>query len=216
MTQQTDPAVHPVVKRLLQGARALRSSGDTRLPITRAVLVSVIDVANNIFSDSLQRTCFKAMCALAFHLLLRVGEFTASPHNLQFSNVRCEHDQVEIIFPHYKHSHTQSRHTLVASPDILHCPVQLLAQYLAVRGQASGPLFVSAQGKSFWLHLGWLWFKPGIPQNSIIRIVSELVEPPILHSKGFQKKGFVFSGDGHLMRTDNIFGFINPKLDYLA
>jgi integrase len=112
------------------------------------VLVSVIDVANNIFSDSLQRTCFKAMCALAFHLLLRVGEFTASPHNLQFSNVRCEHDQVEIIFPHYKHSHTQSRHTLVASPDILHCPVQLLAQYLAVRGQASGPLFVSAQGRA--------------------------------------------------------------------
>jgi hypothetical protein len=48
ITQQPDPAAHPLVKRLLHGARALRSTCDTRLPITRSLLIAIIDVANQI------------------------------------------------------------------------------------------------------------------------------------------------------------------------
>jgi hypothetical protein len=104
ITQQPDSATHRVVKRLLHGARALRSTCDTRLPITRSVPISIIDVANQIFPDRFECARFKARCALAFHLLLRVGEFTASPHNLQLCHVWLDHNKAEIIFPHYKQS----------------------------------------------------------------------------------------------------------------
>jgi hypothetical protein len=97
LSQQQDPAEHPLVKSTLQGVKSLLRSDDPRLPITLSMLHAMIDVASRVTDSVFACVRFKAMCALAFHVLLRVGKLTES-HNLQLCHVSTTLSGVDIIF----------------------------------------------------------------------------------------------------------------------
>jgi hypothetical protein len=147
LSQQEDPAEHPLVKRTLQGVKALLRSDDPRLPITLSMLHAMIDVASRVTDAVFACVRFKAMCALAFHVLLMVGERTESHNNLQLCHVSTT-SGVDIIFAQFKHSAgIPSRHTIWPSSVSTCCPVRLFTDYLGQWGSLPGPLFLVAQGR---------------------------------------------------------------------
>ncbi len=138
-----DPTSHYMVKHALIGARKARPQLDTRSPLTLDILKSMIDTLPSCgWSDYLSLT-FQAMLSLAFHAYLPLGEITSSDNNLQLSHVTFSPQGIAIDFTKFKH-HVGDPITLTIPPKFSpYCPVFLLLNYLSLRGQAPGPLFIN-------------------------------------------------------------------------
>lgn len=146
-----DPTDSFLVKKLLLGCRKLRGQKDARLPITLSILDSILGSADGMFTDQFSKCRFKAMCALAFHALLRIGEMTASHNNLSLDCIKLDSGFLTLQFCKYKHSvDSVSNHRIKASPGSLHCPVKTMAAYLKLRGSRPGPLFLSCSGTAIF------------------------------------------------------------------
>ena len=142
-----DPGDNFLVKRVLQGCKKSRFSTDIRLPITPIILEQILAASTKTISDKFTRICFRAMCSLAFHALLRIGEMTESKNNLLYSNAQIQDDKIYLQFVNYKHSDgSSSLHTILPSPSSPICPVAHMQVYLNMRNRKSGPLFVNAKG----------------------------------------------------------------------
>ena len=140
----TDPANEFIIKQALKGARRMAGSRDGRLPITRALLVDIINAAVKTLLCNFTKTRFVAMCSLAFHALLRLGEMTNSENNLMLLDVKVETGRIIFQFRFYKHSQgVQSTHNIPALPGSLSCPVENMSKFLALRGRSQGPLFTT-------------------------------------------------------------------------
>lgn len=147
LASMPDPASSFIIRKLLQGARKLGDNQDSRLPITMAMLHNVIQASEILISNLFHRCCFQAMCALAFHALLRVGEMTSSPNNLHLRHIHIMASSLHINFEKFKHSKGKtSQHNIQAESGSLACPVTCLRRYLLVRGQKEGPLFLRVDG----------------------------------------------------------------------
>ena len=142
-----DPTNSMLVKKLLQGYRNLRGKKDNRLPITPSILISIIQASKNTIFNQFSRIRFIAMCSLAFHALLRVGEMTDSHNNLSLNSVLMDDKFLMLKFFSYKHSAgNTSTHKIEASPSSGHCPVLAMKNYLDMRGKTPGPLFIVKNG----------------------------------------------------------------------
>ena len=142
-----DPTDTYFIKKLLQGCKKLKGQKDTRLPITISILTKIIGQANQMFGDFFSQVRFQAMCTLAFHALLRIGEMTSSHNNLSRDSIHLDAGFLTLQFLKYKHSGgSVSSHRINSKPGSCHCPVQAMARYLTLRGSRSGPLFLSAKG----------------------------------------------------------------------
>ena len=83
------------------------------------------------------------MFGIMFGAFLRIGEVTASPHNLQFHQVQLSEKSVTITFHTYKH-HDPSQPvslSLPIAPGSPACPVHVITRYISLRGRRQGPLF---------------------------------------------------------------------------
>ena len=143
-----DPSRSFLIKKLLHGCRKLKSTQDSRLPITPHILAKLLQASTKTISSLFPRLWFMAMCTLAFHAILRVGEMTVSPNNLTLNSIHLK-DQVLIInFVQYKHSkRVPSQHLVKAQPSSPTCPLRHMQQYLRARGQRPGPLFITEKGE---------------------------------------------------------------------
>ena len=144
-----DPTESFLVKKLLMGSRKLRQQKDVRLPITIGILSKIINASRNIFQDKFNQKRFIAMCSLAFHALLRVGEMTMSHNNLNIDCIQVERGSLTLQFLKYKLSEgLPSTHQVKASPFTSHCPVRCMQDYLFLRGFRSGALFLTKDGSA--------------------------------------------------------------------
>lgn len=147
-----DPTDTFFIKKILKGAQNLRKSVDTRLPITKDILLKLIQALPFIISDDFNRTLLKSMMTFAFYFFLRIGEITVK-HNtdqskvLQISDVflEREHGQItglRVSIKDYKHSDLQPKTISIARNSLnLTCPVAALLQYLSLVNHTNGPLF---------------------------------------------------------------------------
>ena len=72
-----DPTHSFFIKKLLQGVQKSGSSADTRLPITKTILVNIITALSHTVSIYTDRILLKAIFLLAFHGFMRLGELIA-------------------------------------------------------------------------------------------------------------------------------------------
>ena len=130
----------------MQGCRkTTAATKDGRLPVTPSILGKILQASQTTISNIYDRCTFQAMCSLAFHALLRVGEMTASQNNLQIDCIHIEADFLTLQFKTYKYSEgSSSMHRVNAHPSKFHCPVRNMSNYLALRGSAPGPLFIAS------------------------------------------------------------------------
>lgn len=151
MNSFSDPAQSFVVKKCIQGYQKSRGQSDTRKPITTPILRKLIASLSHTTNSYFIRVLLTAMYLLAFHALLRVGEFTYSKHKqgiIQVSNVKFIYKNAsvpvafELFISGYKHSQGRTT-TLLIEQDTESelCPVKALWHYFKLRSPSSGPLF---------------------------------------------------------------------------
>lgn len=149
-----DPTASFLVRKLLAGARVLSKTADVRLPITTSILNKLCGALSTVVTDSYKFKMIKAMFLLAFHGLLRIGEFTVKNneqnHTLQMADIHFGHKQISkvcsyviITFRSFKHSKGHPV-MLKIQASSGHCPVSSLQTYVCVRPSVHGPLFVFA------------------------------------------------------------------------
>ena len=150
-----DPTSHFLVRKLLHSVSAARPAGDTRLPLTIVMLQQLIGVTSALPSPY-EATLAAAMFATMYAALLRVGEVTQSPHNINFSNITLANNQLSITFVSYKHHNGRPvTLTFAASHNANICPVRLLTKYIMLRGESPGPLFAWIDGRA----IAQSWFR---------------------------------------------------------
>ena len=109
---------------------------------------------STVVTDSFKFKMIKAMFLLAFHGLLRIGEFTVKNneqnHTLQMADIQFGQNKISkvcsyviITFRSFKHS---KGHPVVLKiqASFGNCPVSSLQTYVCVRPTVPGPLFVFA------------------------------------------------------------------------
>ena len=151
-----NPVTHGLIKKMLLGSKRVSATPDSRLPITRKILRSLLKNLPRLFSSVYEQNLFRSMYSLAFHALLRVGEYTvtdSSAHVLQFENLNFQirgHKIVSCSFvlPHYKHSLTPAVLKIPKSDNTRLCPVVNLVRYCRLRGSKVGPLFLTELGSA--------------------------------------------------------------------
>ena len=168
-----DPTKSFLLSQILKGYGKVSARQDSRLPITPTILNRLIHISNSFKISPHQRAIFQAMCSLAFHAFLRVGEITmntkqGSPPPLQlhqcFRVVDNSNQTVSlrITFLDYKHNYNKPPFTIVIKRQPDPCPVKLMLDYLKFRGTGLGCLFLGMDGyqlsaKIFVTNYIWLF-----------------------------------------------------------
>ncbi|CAH1796353.1 unnamed protein product [Owenia fusiformis] len=129
----------------LKGLGKQKASHDSRSPVTLELLDHLIGSLNSVrevMKGEYRLKLFKAMFLLAFHAMLRIGEFCGEgPHNLKINNVTQFTDKnINIRFNSFKHS-MQPCTIQINKKEVVNCPIQAMKDYLKVRGWGDGPLF---------------------------------------------------------------------------
>ncbi len=152
-----DPTRVFYIAQMLKGYGKNRARLDSRLPITLSILQRLIEVSARLTSSHYQICQFKAMCSLAFFAFLRIGEMTTTKHTscrqpLQLDNLAFSCDSnnlivgIKLTFHDFKHNYNQRPFTLTINRQNSCCPVQLLLDYLALRGKQRSAIFVTRGG----------------------------------------------------------------------
>ena len=145
-----DPNQRFLIQKMLAGARKLKPQSDVRLPITPNILRLLIQAVDATAEAPYYNVMLKAMFLLAFHALLRVGEFTTTStsgqqHTLQHKDVqlvsREETFSLLVTMHSFKHSRQPTSLDIAPQRGPL-CPVTAYQNYMLVRGKQQGPLFM--------------------------------------------------------------------------
>lgn len=152
MANKPNPTNHPIITKMLKGASNSNRSVDTRRPISKEILIKMLRTVPILYTNQYIIRLYSAMILLAFHALLRIGEYTLvnskKPHTLKLSNISFDHSKVKtqmlINFEHFKHSKQTATLALDSSSHPMHCPVKAMQTYLKIRPKQSGKyLFVN-------------------------------------------------------------------------
>jgi hypothetical protein len=151
-----DPTRVFYIIQMLKGYAKNGARLDSRLPITLPILQSLLNVAPSIAGSTYQVCQFKAMCSLAIYAFLRIGELTATkkacPQPLQLHQIAHVRDSqhnvigINLTFVYFKHNYNQRPFTLLINRQATCCPIALLLEYIALRGNRAGPLFITQAG----------------------------------------------------------------------
>ena len=150
----TDPTQQFLVRKILKGAQNLKKSSDSRLPITKPILLRILAALQHTVSDKNGIILLRAIFLLAFHGFFRLGELVSrikESFHLVFQrndiNFQPNHG-VQIILKHYKTMRNNQPITIMLTPsaDLSICQVQALRLYITAFGHTSGPLFSFLSG----------------------------------------------------------------------
>ena len=160
MHNLADPTAIFVVRKLLHGAKKLRTSFDQRTPVTKSILHQLVHSTPHISDCYYHNVLTAGMYLLAFHAFLRIGEIAVTStaqrgQVLQVSQLTVTSSGCTVVLYAYKHYAgppvTLAIPVHTESPC---CPVQAMRAYLALRGLSPGPLFIFPGGapvtKSFF------------------------------------------------------------------
>ena len=151
-----DPIQLFVIKKMLEGCKRSKKQGDLRSPVTPKMLEAIC--GNLIYKcySEFEAILFRSVYLLAYYGLMRVSElvFTSvlqADRPLQFKDVRFMGKSVVQLSIRISKNNQRGHPTLVRIPCITKnelCPVCSLRNYLHLRPQQSGQLFVHANGTS--------------------------------------------------------------------
>lgn len=136
-----------IVKQLMKGIKNVSFQvAVKRLPLFPQHIELLIANLANLNLPSYTVMLLKAMMCLAFALALRLGEMTRSKHNLMFESISFGPSFLVVKFNSFKHSSGDHAmvHVIKKSSSPV-CPVDVMKDYIALRGVAHGPLFLLNQ-----------------------------------------------------------------------
>lgn len=110
---QQDITQHFIIKKMLIGFQKCKPSLDSRLPITPAILIQLVNALQHTSSSAFLRCLLRAVFILAFCAFLQVRDITkttgSAQHFLLFEHISIHTggDNLQLIdinIPHFKHS----------------------------------------------------------------------------------------------------------------
>ena len=145
-------ANHFVIKKLLKAVRK-QTKPDTRLPVTAAILGSIIAATTHVCSSNYEAVLFSSMFSLAYFALLRVSELTAVGGS-KSSSLKPTHIEVarkRIIITISKSKSDQYAKSvklqLNAKPRSDICVYRLIKRYIRIRSTSQKAFFIHADGR---------------------------------------------------------------------
>lgn len=129
-----NPSNHSLIKSLLKGSSKITQSPDIRLPISQDILIKMLKAVNRLLPSAYDRTLYSSMFTLAFHALLRIGEYTVKGssklHTLKLNHIQLLSNQskiseLRVSIPHFKHSAQPVTLSLMTSVHTSYCPTRL-------------------------------------------------------------------------------------------
>ena len=148
----TDPTNSFLIKKILKGAHNLKGRKDVRLPITKDILIKLMNALPFVIQNVDNQLLLISMFALAFYAFLRIGEITTKNHLngskvLQVSNVSFNAEDndingLSVVFTNYKHSDLHAK-TIVIPLEIGNaaCPGKAVHNYLSTFSHTKDSLF---------------------------------------------------------------------------
>ena len=140
-----DPCQNFAVRQLALAAQKSSQPLPKRSAIDIDLLARLVELALSTCSHY-EGILLSSMLSLAFFLGLRLSEYTKSVHNLQISQVALSENLLKVTFNSFKHSTPHQPPHLMYTLKKPFCPVLLLRQYLTLRGEKEGPLFLLGLG----------------------------------------------------------------------
>ena len=165
--QFPDPTADFLVKRIMLGALKSRPSSDNRLPISVPVLHLLADSCRHVTDSAYSAALLRAMYLIMFHAFLRVGEVTRSHNNILFSQLSLLPQFATITFHRAKHLIGPPISVSVPTAGGSYCPVASINRYIALRGQAPGPLFCLGGGHPVTPNMFNSWLASSLSHSSL-------------------------------------------------
>lgn len=146
-----DPTKKFIVSKMVEGMQKDKKTHDNRLPITLSLLQGIVSKLNIVCSSVYEAKLFTAAFMLAFFGFLRVGEIAVPKKGdsilqaavLAIEDLQFDHNGVIISIRHSKTDQLGKGVALkITRSNSEFCPVVCLNQYLHVRPQGPGPLFL--------------------------------------------------------------------------
>ena len=137
---------------MLKGYGKLGSRLDSWLPITQPILHRFLGSSVQFCHTPYDNCLFHAMCSLAFFVCMRVGEITSTTTRERGSLIQL-HQLTQLVdanqrvvalkftFLDLKHNYNQRPFSVVINRRNDVFPVQIILDYLSLRGVMPGPLF---------------------------------------------------------------------------
>ena len=189
-----DPMQLFVVKKMLEGCKRLGKRQDLRAPVTMKILKSICDRLPFVCYNEYEALMFRTVYLIAYYGLLRIGEivFTSmfqSDRPIQITDISFRGKTVVQITIRVAKNNQKGQPIYLripCIPDNTLCPVCCLQNYLTVRQQQPGQLFIHSNGKpltrsqftAVWLSQFRVQF---IGLDILDHIALELVELLIWH-----------------------------------
>ena len=149
----SDPSNSFLIQKALSGLSRTSPPPKKLLPITKELLPSLVNALARLPLDNYNFTLFKALILISYYACLRVGEAVLSAdskHTLQFDQISFLPSPLgltlRIKFNSFKHSSSPSVLDFPSLRDNPVCPVKALSDYLAIRPQSNGNLFIKSCG----------------------------------------------------------------------
>ena len=157
LAQLRNPGVSFIVKKLVTATQKGKSAKDSRLPITKFILDSLLTKLPLVCREGLSYITFRAMFLLAFYAFLRIGEITVRNASVDPTKLIQTQDVVLLADPNGNLKALQLcinnwksqipgvpfSLTVLAQPGKF-CPVLALKNYLRMRGTLPVPLFLNS------------------------------------------------------------------------
>lgn len=141
-----DPTGSYMVQKLLAAILKVNNKQDSRLPITRNILFSLVSSLRHTSTSSYFTALFRAMYTVSFFGLMRMGEVTRDKFGqviINLDQVRLHENYIIIVISKFKHNRSGKPFEIVLTrnENKIICPVNALYSYLRLRGSKPGPLF---------------------------------------------------------------------------
>lgn len=136
-----------VISKLLDGAKRLQGKKlDTRLPITRPLLIDIVRVLPQACNSTFEVKLFTAAFSIAFFGFMRIGEIAVkngnSNHTILFENIKLMEKTVEIYLASSKNDQFGKGITIsITRQSGVICPVQSMNAYFDARPSVKGVCF---------------------------------------------------------------------------
>ena len=152
MNGHPDPTANPALKRQIEGNHNYHQLKEKLHPIDRNLLQRICNFIPLLNFSNYSKIALKSILLLMYHACMRIGEaVTSGPvdHSLKRNNISFTLDSPPVLvitFESYKHSSSRKIFHLRPSAHPSFCPVYALTDYLKIRSNWLGPLFVDPQG----------------------------------------------------------------------
>lgn len=160
-----DPCDTSIIGRMTLGCKKLCHTSDGRLPLLHSHIGKLISANDILLSHSpYLKHLYRAIMLLTFFGFFRMGELlpscaAQSQHVLQFKHIFVRARHIHILL--YKHKTNKSGKPVnihIPSQEPM-CPVRAISEYIHLRGNHDGPLFVSSLSEPLTLAAFRAFFK---------------------------------------------------------